>query len=284
MEIPDYKNLPTPEKDLYSRDTKSKFLYVRHGKTEFNILQKELGTENITTEGKYTDGPLCDEGRAQARALQPLVNKMQIEHVFVSPLNRTLETCSLIFETHPDRKKFVCEISPIITEIVNTTYDIPKYIEDNKKKFNMNSNVQFDWSKFEELYKNEEERNFYYLNYVDTLEKDEIKEEFNNLVNANKVRKMSDAVSNLTVHAKNLGIPRLESYKHVFNRCVKFKEFLKEKYKDSLNDTNKKVVVVTHKAFIHYSSSKLAYKMEKIEKNPEDCCLVDNCEMVSIYI
>ena len=99
---------------------------------------------------------------------------MEIEHVYVSPLHRTLETCSLIFETHPDRKKFVCEISPVITEIVNTTYDIPKYIADNKKNFNMNSNVQFDWSKFEELFKNEDERDFYYMNYIDTLEKDEI--------------------------------------------------------------------------------------------------------------
>ena len=95
---------------------------------------------------------------------------------------------------------------------------------------------------------------------------------------------MSDEMTNLTVYAKEKNINTLESYKHLFYRTLYFKKFLEDKHKNSLNDNEKKIIVITHKAFINFATSKLAYDMEKIDKNPEDCCVTDNCEFISLYL
>ena len=76
---------------------------------------------------------------------------------------------------------------------------------------------------------------------------------------------------------------RLETYKHGCNRNLKFKEYLKEKYKNK-NDSNKKVVVISHSHFIEICTSKLAYSIEKIDEIPKDACLIKNCETISMII
>ena len=62
MKIEKYVNIKPPEK-IYERNTNGKILYIRHGKTEFNVLQQKFGSENVKTLGKYTDGILNDEGK-----------------------------------------------------------------------------------------------------------------------------------------------------------------------------------------------------------------------------
>ena len=283
MKIEKYDNIKPPEK-IYERNTNGKILYIRHGKTEFNILQQKFGSENVKTLGKYTDGILNDEGKEQAKSAQKIINNFKIEKVYCSPMRRTLETCLLIFENHPERNNIIVEVCPYITELVNCAYDIPKYIEDNKKEYNLNSKIKFDWSNFDKHFKSNDEENFFYLNFIDTLNKEEIETQFNNLVEARKKRKMSDEVSNLTIYAKEKNIKTLESFKHLFYRTLYFKKLLENNHKDSLLDNQKKIIVVTHKAFINFSTSKLAYNMKIIEKNPEDCCVTNNCEFVSLYL
>lgn len=63
-------------------------LICRHGETPWSLSGQHTGV---------TDVPLTDEGRAQARALRPLltVRADRIAHVLVSPLSRARDTAAL---------------------------------------------------------------------------------------------------------------------------------------------------------------------------------------------
>ena len=75
-----------------------------------------------------------------------------------------------------------------------------------------------------------------------------------------------------------------ESFKHVYSRFLEFKKFLSERHKDTLNDFNKKVLIVTHGDFLGVITNKYLYNNDDINADPEDCCYCKNCDMISIYI
>ncbi|WP_128379971.1 histidine phosphatase family protein [Streptomyces cavernae] len=61
-------------------------LLVRHGETEWSRSGQHTS---------YTDLPLTDNGREQARAVAPLIDADRIQAVFVSPMNRARQTAEL---------------------------------------------------------------------------------------------------------------------------------------------------------------------------------------------
>ncbi|MER5429502.1 histidine phosphatase family protein [Streptomyces sp. NPDC002588] len=60
---------------------------VRHGETEWSRSGRHTG---------WTDVPLTEDGRAEARRLAPLVRSLEVGAAFVSPLRRARETAELI--------------------------------------------------------------------------------------------------------------------------------------------------------------------------------------------
>ncbi|MCG7210238.1 MULTISPECIES: histidine phosphatase family protein [Streptomyces] len=62
-------------------------LLVRHGETEWSRSGRHTG---------WTDLPLTEHGRAEARRLLPLIRSHRIGAAFVSPLQRARETAELI--------------------------------------------------------------------------------------------------------------------------------------------------------------------------------------------
>ena len=63
-------NIPDP---VYFNNTDGKFLYVRHGKTFYNIEFEKLGSDKtIKTDPKFIDCELSPEGIKQAREKQSI--------------------------------------------------------------------------------------------------------------------------------------------------------------------------------------------------------------------
>jgi probable phosphoglycerate mutase len=60
---------------------------VRHGETEWSRSGRHTG---------WTDVPLTEHGREEARRLEPLIRSLRIGAAFVSPLRRARETAELV--------------------------------------------------------------------------------------------------------------------------------------------------------------------------------------------
>jgi probable phosphoglycerate mutase len=75
---------PGPETSRPTRP--SQVVLVRHGETDWSRTGRHTG---------WTDVPLTDDGRRQARAIARKLAGRQFERVLSSPLSRALETCRL---------------------------------------------------------------------------------------------------------------------------------------------------------------------------------------------
>ena len=157
-------------------------------------------------------------------------------------------------------------------------------IEIKKTIYNEKSEIKVDWSLFDEEFKTKEEQNFYYLNYVNLLPKEKFDSIKNNMFNSLKTGKMKESISELGKFISDLKMIRIESLNHLFSRAVKFKEYLKEKYKNSINDCTKKIVIVSHSCFGQMFTSKECYGKANIKEYPKDSCDMINCQAISVFI
>jgi len=275
-------NIPNP---IYFNNTEGKFLYVRHGKTFYNLEFEKYGTDStIKIDPKFIDCELSPEGIKQAREKQSIFNTFKIQAVYVSPLYRALQTAYYLFETHPDKKNITVYVHPLISENVNATHDITSDVKRNKKVFNLNSEIKFDWNIFDSYYHTEREQDLYYLNYIDLLDEKEKNNIIQKIYNNYGTDNLKESLSDMIKLEKKFNLYFLESYKHIFYRNYQFKEFLKEKYNNYLNEKDNKIVVISHGGFCKIGTSKKAYEMENIDKLPDDCYFFKNCEMISMNI
>ena len=90
---------------------------VRHGQTEFNVRKLWTGQMDI---------PLTEEGRQQAAAIRPKLEKIPFDRVYASDLSRAMETQRIIL---PWAEPVV---TPVLREInVGTLERTPVIVPDN---------------------------------------------------------------------------------------------------------------------------------------------------------
>lgn len=68
------------------------FYYVRHGQTDFNLKEGKNKGDHLG------DVPLNATGRAQAKAIEPLIARLPIRTICCSPMRRAVETKEIIAE------------------------------------------------------------------------------------------------------------------------------------------------------------------------------------------
>ncbi len=73
---------------------------IRHAESEHNVAWKLYG-DVIWTDIKYKNPPLTLTGRQQVEALQRNQELYEVDEVFVSPAQRTLETARLLYPDGP---------------------------------------------------------------------------------------------------------------------------------------------------------------------------------------
>lgn len=272
--------------DLYSTNTEGKFLFIRHGQSIYNVEMEEKGhTMELKLNRNYIDVSLSDLGIKQSKSVQETVNKLNIVYAYVSPLYRTLQTAANVLETYPNKNLKVI-VHPFISECLNNIDDYVCDIQQSKKEFNMESNVKFDWSLFDSIYKTEKEQDLYCFERIQKLPKDQIeyiKKKINDSYSDKE--KLKDTMVELAKMTEDNGLRRLEEESNLLSRGMKFKEFLKETYKggDTLKE-DEKVLVVTHSSFTQMFTSRKAKTMEKLVQLPDDGYAMKNCEIISIYI
>ncbi len=284
-----YNNeIQPPFHPLYQKNTKGKFIYIRHGQTEMNRKIEILGTsktERIKSEN--INSGLTREAIIETKLNQKFYNNMDIEQIYVSPFKRALQTSYYLFENHPQRNNFTIIVHPLIAEVVCSVHDYILEIQSYKKKYNMNSKLKYDWSLFDSFYKTKESQDLFFLSFMDVFN-DTIKNEYltkiKKIYNEGNQTKLGIILEDITKLSMKLNLNRLESYKHAFYRQLTFKNYLSNKYKNSLQDKNKKVIIVTHSHYCQIATSKLAYTMPTIDNLPSDNNYMVNLEAISMDI
>ena len=277
------KNDKKYQKPIYEKNLKGKVIFIRHGETNYNIDFKKKGFK-IKGDMHYIDGHLNPTGERQALEASKNFKLLDIEDIYVSPLFRTLQSATLIFKNHPNKDNIILHVHPLLTEIVSSVNNFTWDIEGTKKIFNMDSEIKVDWKIFDEQFKTPKEQNFFYFNYINLLPKKKAEEIKNKLYDSYGTPKIKESIAELGKLIVDLKMKRIESLNSLFKRAVLFKIFLKEKYKNNMKNTDKKIVIISHSCFGQMFTSKECYNKKDIEEYPKDSCEMNNCEAISVFI
>ena len=279
--IGNYNSINSNIKQKYSTDLTGKFLFMRHGKTQFNSDHEKGRQTNIS----YIDCHLSPKGIQQVLAKQNIINNLSIEKVYVSPFYRALQTAYILLENHPNLNNIPIIVHPKIAEIGGCTHDFIFDIKQNKADFNLNTKVKFDWNLFDEhIRRIKWDENFFYFDEYDNINCDTKNEIYNNLKELynNKSELYQQALEKFAkfriTHKK-----KFESIKHEYNRFLEFKNNLKEEHNNTIRDKNQKILIISHSSFIKISTSPGPY-FEKNAKAHPSCHSMKNLEIISIYM
>ena len=80
-------------------------------------------------------------GVLQCESNQSHVNTINLKAVFVSPLQRTLQTCIHLFKNHPNKGDIRFVVLPIVREVLETSNDIALDIEVIMDKYTPGSDI-----------------------------------------------------------------------------------------------------------------------------------------------
>ena len=281
-ETTNINNINEINNPYYSKDTKEKLLFIRHGQTFFNLDPDKIGRK---TNYKYIDSKLTEKGIEQSKSLQKTLNELTIEVVYISPMYRAFQTVFYALEKHPDLSKIKVIVHPLVNEVTSCVNDYMLDIKETKKEFNMNSKIKFDWSIFDEYVKGIKwDENFYYFDNFDCFEeskKDEMYQILKNLYDKNDFSSFEKKLGELAIirYQQN---KRFESLKHLQSRFNKFMEYIKEKHRNTLNNKENKILVVTHTSFIKCATERNLYENEDVQDYHSNAYSSKNCEIISI--
>ena len=268
----------------YSKDTKGKLLFLRHGETFFNLDPHKTSKK---TNSKYIDCKLTPKGIEQAKSLQKILNKLSIEKIYISPMYRAFQTIFYALENHPNLSKIKVIVHPLVNEVTSCIQDYLLDIKKTKSEFNMNSKIKFDWSIFDAYVRSiKYDENFYYFDNFDCFEKNKKFEMYQKLKHLYEINDFIDLEKGLSEMAiiRYQQNKRFESLKHLQKRFNKFLEFVKEKHKNTLDNKEDKILVVTHTSFIKCATDRTEYDSEDIQNFHPNAFSSKNCEIISIKL
>ena len=276
---------PNLNPQKYEQNTNGNFLFIRHGQTICNS-DKDLKGRKFNP--NYIDSHLSEKGINQSKNLKEKVEKFDIEAIYVSPLYRSLETAKYMIENMDYKGEII--VHPLIIECLNCIDDIIFDVRQTKKDF---QDLNVNWNIFDEYVKKYKkwDENFYYFEYFNRLNEEEKNIKYNKLLNLYKNGDMIEFKQGIVneiqrkVFNEDLSINPFESFKLVYSRFLEFKNFLSTKHKDiNQNDSNKKIIVITHSNFLGVITNKYLYDNDNINYFPKECCHCKNCDIISIYI
>ena len=276
---------PNLNPQKYEQNTNGNFLFIRHGQTICNS-DKDLKGRKFNP--NYIDSHLSEKGINQSKNLKEKIEKFDIEAIYVSPLYRSLETAKYMIENMDYKGEII--VHPLIIECLNCIDDIIFDVRQTKKDF---QDLNVNWNIFDEYVKKYKkwDENFYYFEYFNRLNDEEKDIKYNKLLNLYKNGDMMEFKQGIVneiqrkVFNEDLSINPFESFKLVYSRFFEFKNFLSTKHKDiSQNDSNKKIIIITHSNFLGVITNKYLYVNDNINYFPEECCHCKNCDIISIYI
>jgi len=130
------------------------FVLIRHAYSLFNytvsLTEMKYGRRTpevfaVRESPRMIDPPLHGVGELQCENNAWKLHKISFSKVFVSPMQRCLETTIRLFKDHPQRHSIKFVVAPILREVLDTTNDIPMQLDDLKERLK-GREIEFDFS------------------------------------------------------------------------------------------------------------------------------------------
>ena len=126
------------------------FYLIRHGRSLFNhqwepaVANHGWGSQemqDVMNDGSLVDADLHPIGYLQCDVNAPKVHPINFTRVFVSPMNRALQTCIGMFKNHPNKANIKFVVLPFMREVYSTTNDIAIDCFEMMEKFKEGSDM-----------------------------------------------------------------------------------------------------------------------------------------------
>ena len=272
----DLKVPPIPDTDL----AKATYILIRHAYSEYNYRAQEVETAHGEDSAEMTalkgdpsmyDPGLHAIGRLQAESNQEQVNKINFKVVFVSPMQRALQTCIHLFKSHPNKKAIKFVVLPIAREVLETSNDIALDIDVIVQKYSKDQplceGLHFDFSMNMLLGQPK-------LWQIFTLANLQKQRDLVMDLRANEAGELNHKeviLERLRAHE-----PRYENHKDLYARAKVIKQFMREYISANPLEGQEKYAVISH--------SRIIATLTATGYREEDDSLVDyvwfkNCEM-----
>jgi broad specificity phosphatase PhoE len=271
---------------IFEKSVKGPVLYIRHSTTEYNDLCLKSNDNSLKSNSQYLDCPLNQSGISLAEDLGKKLSELKIKYVFSSPMKRCLETTYHSLKNHKEKNSFVVIVHPDLTEFVGGVQDYSRDIKAKQTLYNLKSDVKFDWSLFNSIFKSEREQENYFLEFVDNYDPN-TQPEIKKIVDEIAKTSNNEAIINLIKIFLNLN-KKPESFNSLFKRTVRFKKHLSDLMSengfDVKNKNEEKILVFTHSNYERMATSRKAYDINNLQNFPEDCYKPNNCEIMTMNI
>ena len=139
----------------------SPYVLIRHGLSKFNyaalVAKTEHGEDSpefraVEADPNMIDPELHDVGIMQCEAQHAVVNTIDWQVVFTSPMQRAMMTTVHMFKSHPNKDKIKFVVVPMVREILHTTNDIAMDCDELMAKYGEGQpaacGIKFDFSRF----------------------------------------------------------------------------------------------------------------------------------------
>jgi len=253
---------------MYEKSFKGPIICIRHAESKFN--EKLKINPQSKNDMDLIDCGITELGIGQCNELKWKLDTMKINTVFISPLNRTIETCYHSLKDHPNFSNIRFVILPLAAEIIDSSCDIPISIDEKKKERFSSYDFNLDW---------EYCRDYYFLEQIDNKEFEEDKKNLNYF----------NYDSNFPLIVKHLEAINkkgfaLESLENLYRRAQELKNYLKGFLSSYELKNEEKVLVYTHSAFLKMLTTSIGNDKVKSDQFPDDSYNCQNCEAITINI
>lgn len=283
----------------------SDIILLRHIRTVFNELNCNACekhdykfVESVRYNKTLVDTEIMNNGEKDMIRAKGL-SKVNIKHILVSPMKRTLVTCQEAIKiienseliTEPPK----IEIYPYLFEKIEDSCDLIRPISENMdyfKEFNFrNETFKVNWSNFDSLIEN---INYFQLPFCRNttingkLVSFENSHYYDFLTKATETHKIdyNDVQNYLIEEMKKLGIihEHIEDYKSTFERIKKVNNRVKEILSTLDKSKNEKLLIIGHSVFFKawYTDFVIEKTFDLVIENERN--ILQNCEIMGVNL
>lgn len=243
-----------------------KIWLIRHGYSEFNFYKEQRKADRTLPYDRFSrslvDARLHTKGVEQCLAAQKNVNSKNVRYVFVSPMERAIETSYHLFAAHPNLGNIIFVVHPLLREILNNANDVPNHtLERLRVKYEKMAKYHYDFAAFDTY----PVPALYYLQDLNSPEKE-------TLLKRVEEGKGKDDVDVVLEAARADPTKKLENYRNVNKRTVDFAIWLKDFISKGEIKLGEEIAIVTHTEVIMQA---LAKKIG--EDGKSDFPFMENC-------